>query len=303
MDPVVARDLSHSYGDLRALDSVSLSAPAGQILGLIGPNGAGKTTLIRCLTGTLSPDTGRVHLLGMDPTAVDRNRIGLLPQSFTPPERLTARELVTYYAGLYDEARDPDEVLADVGIASHRDTWYGQLSGGQRRRVCVATALVNDPEVLFLDEPTTGIDPAGRRAIWELIETLRDRGRSIVLTTHDMAEAGRLGDEVVLLAEGRVVASGPPAQLVAEHGGPSRLVIETGADSAAVEQVLDEYSASAAGSAVAIEGVTPDGIGAVVRALDAAAIDFDAIHWQEPTLEDVYLELTDAQRRQVQGRP
>ena len=160
MSVVVAEDLRRTYGDTVALDGVSLSLDAGEVFGLIGPNGAGKTTLVRALTGTTDAE-GRVELLGRDPRSVDESRIGLLPQSFDPPERLTARELVAYYAGLYDEARDVDGVLRDVGLADADDTWYENLSGGQQRRVCVGTALVNDPEVLFLDEAPHRA-PAGR---------------------------------------------------------------------------------------------------------------------------------------------
>ncbi|MFW5949121.1 MAG: ATP-binding cassette domain-containing protein, partial [Halolamina sp.] len=145
---VVAEDVTKRYGDLVAVDDVSLSVPSGTVFGLIGPNGAGKTSLVRCLTGTTEYD-GQVSLLGGAPETVERARIGLLPQSFSPPERLTVRELLGYYADLYDEARDVAAVISDVGLDAAADTWYEELSGGQKRRACVGITLINDPDVLF----------------------------------------------------------------------------------------------------------------------------------------------------------
>ncbi|ARS88375.1 ABC transporter ATP-binding protein [Natrarchaeobaculum aegyptiacum] len=226
---VEARGLEKAYGETVALSGASLSVERGEVFGLIGPNGAGKTTLVRALTGTTDPDAGTASILGESPTAVERDRLGVLPQDFSPPDRLTARELLEYYAGLYDDPRDPADVLADVGVVDSADTWYENLSGGQQRRVCVGSTLVNDPDVLFLDEPTTGIDPAGRRTVWRLIEDLAAAGTTVLLTTHDMAEAERLADRVGLLADGALVASGTPGALVAEYGGASRLTIETDA--------------------------------------------------------------------------
>ncbi|MFC4356764.1 ABC transporter ATP-binding protein [Halobium salinum] len=285
---IAAADVHRSYGDTVALDGVSLSVSRGEVFGLIGPNGAGKTTLVRALTGTTKA-TGEVQVLGSPPTDVDPQRIGLLPQSFSPPERLTARELVAYYAGLYDEARDPDAVLDDVGLADASDTWYEKLSGGQQRRVCVATALVNDPDVLFLDEPTTGIDPAGRRALWELIEGLAAGGTTVFLTSHAMDEVERLADRVGLLNGGRLVATGAPADLIAEHGGAPRLVVDTAAGSNEVGDV--GYPVEATAETLVFHGVDPVDIGQVVAALDAAGVDYGALAWKQPSLEEVYLTL------------
>jgi ABC-2 type transport system ATP-binding protein len=288
MEPVVAADgVRKTYGDVTALDGVSLSVATGEVFALVGPNGAGKTTLVRCLTGTTEPDAGSVSLLGGSPEAADESRIGLLPQEFTPPERLTPRELVSYYGGLYDDARDPGDALAEVGIDPGLETWYADLSGGEKRRVCVATALVNDPDVLFLDEPTTGVDPAGRRALWGTLAGLADAGTTIVLTTHYMAEAERLGDRVGLLADGGLAAVGSPGALVAEHGGASSLVVATDADPDAVP----DLDARATDDGLAIDGVSPGDIGDVVRALDRRGVAFDALTWSEPDLEDAYLAL------------
>jgi len=298
MDEVfVAEDVRRRYGDTVALDGVSLSATAGEVLALVGPNGAGKTTLVRALTGTTDAE-GHVELFGAPPTAVDRDRIGLLPQSFSPHERLSARELVSYYAGLYDEARDVDAVLDDVGLADTADTPYESLSGGQQRRTCVATALINDPDLLLLDEPTTGIDPAGRRSLWELLEGLADRGVTILVTTHYMEEAQRLADRVGLLADGRLVALDSPERLVADHGGTSQLIVAGSFTDAALSMIDYPGEIERRDGKLVVYGVRPESIGRVVDELDSAGVGYDSLTWKEPDLEDVYLELTGTGVRQ-----
>ncbi|MFB6102698.1 MAG: ATP-binding cassette domain-containing protein [Haloplanus sp.] len=289
---LVAEDVRKRYGDTVALDGVSLSIPEGEVFGLVGPNGAGKTTLVRALTGTTRCE-GRARVLDASPTAVDADRVGLLPQSFHPADRLTARELIAYYAGLYDEARAVDAVLDDVGLADAADTWYENLSGGQRRRVCVGTALVNDPDVLFLDEPTTGIDPAGRRSLWSLVDDLAAGGTTVLLTSHSMNEVERLADRVGLLRAGRLVAVGTPDELIAEHGGDSHLLVDTDVDAhlghaaATLDAEVDERDGT-----LVVRGVALADVGRVVADLEAAGVDIDSFTWAEPSLEDVYLRLT-----------
>ena len=289
---VSAADVRRSYGDVVALDGVSLSVRPGEVYGLIGPNGAGKTTLVRALTGTTDAD-GELKLLGERPTAADPQRIGLLPQEFGPPERLTARELVAYYGGLYDSARSVASVLDDVGLADSADTVYEALSGGQKRRACLATALVNDPDVLFLDEPTTGIDPQGRRAVWRLVDALADAGATVVVTTHYMEEAERLCDRVGLLAGGQLVAEGPPADLVSAHGGAPRVEVRADNEAAARDAL------AAAGYAfvpderrLVVDDVAPEDVGRVASALADAGVDCEGLLWRQPDLEEVYLQLT-----------
>jgi ABC-2 type transport system ATP-binding protein len=298
---VVAQGARKAYGDVVALDGVDLDVAAGEVFGLIGPNGAGKTTLVRALTGTAEAE-GDLRVFGESPREVDPSRIGLLPQSFDPPARLTARELVDYYGGLYDAARDTGAVLDDVGMADDADSWYETLSGGQKRRTCVATAVVNNPDLLFLDEPTTGIDPAGRRAIHRLIERLAAGGTTVFLTSHAMDEVERLADRVAMLRDGRVVASGAPDRLVGEHGGAPRLDAATAAPAteetveavaAGVRERLgDDPTVEATDEGLRVRGVRPESIGAAVDALDGAGVAFDSLSWSEPSLEDVYLRLT-----------
>ena len=289
MAVIRAETVARRYGDTVALDGVSLAVDEGEVFALVGPNGAGKTTLVRALTGTTDAE-GTVSVFGTDPRAVDRERIGLLPQDFTPAERLTARELVEYYGGLYDERRDTERVLADVGMASDADTHYENLSGGQQRRTCVATALVNDPDLLVLDEPTTGIDPAGRRALWTLLEDLAAGGTTIFLTTHYMEEAERLADRVGLLADGQLAAVDAPSALVETHGGESLLRIEGEMGTAVADELA--YPAEVTERGLTVRNVPPEAIGGVVETLSAAGVAYDSLTWTEPDLEDVYLELT-----------
>lgn len=288
---LVAEDLSRTYGETVALDGVSLTVSRGEVFALIGPNGAGKTTLVRALTGTTTPDSGTVSVLGSAPENIDENRIALLPQSFSPPERLTGRELLDYYAGLYDDARPVEEVIEEVGMAAEADSWYETLSGGQQRRICVGTALVNDPDVLFLDEPTTGIDPAGRQDLWSLIADLAAGGTTVFLTTHNMAEAEQLADRVGLLSGGSLIEVGAPSTLVAEHGGESRLlVVETDAGAGALADT--GYRVSGDGRGLTIHDIRAERIGEAVAALEEAGIEYDSLVWSQPSLENVYLELT-----------
>ena len=298
---VLGDGVRKSYGDLVALDGVDIEVHSGEVFGLIGPNGAGKTTLVRALTGTTAAE-GDLRVFGVPPREVDPQRIGLLPQSFDPPERLTARELVDYYGGLYDDARDTGSVLRDVGMSDDADAWYETLSGGQKRRTCVATAIVNDPDLLFLDEPTTGIDPAGRRSIHRLIERLADDGTTVFLTSHAMDEVERLADRAALLRDGEIVAVGPPDELIAEHGGEPRLGVDLDGPAAndvvasvaeaATERLPNGHVVESTRSGLRVLGVRPEAIGDAVDALDAAGVGFESLAWSEPSLEDVYLRLT-----------
>ncbi len=289
---LAAEDVRKRYGETVALDGVSLSIGPGETFGLIGPNGAGKTTLVRALTGTVAVE-GRVRAFGRPPSRADADRVGLLPQSFAPPARLTARELVGYYAGLYDDAREPATVLRDVGLADDADTWYERLSGGQRRRTCVACALVNDPDLLVLDEPTAGIDPAGRRALHALLDELAAGGTTVLLTSHAMDEIERLADRVGLLADGRLVAVGPPEDLIARHGGERRL--EVGLAGRGRDGVVPDAAAGfpveRTERGLVVSGVGPTDLGAVVAALESAGVAYESLTWRRPDLEDVYMTL------------
>ncbi len=294
MDPVVeAVGISHAYGDVTAVQGVELTIEPGEIFVLIGPNGAGKTTLVRTITGTIRPDAGRIRLFGAPPQDVRRSRIGLLPQAFAPPGRLTGQEILSYYAGLYAESRSPEAVLRDVGIHDGADRWFERLSGGQRRRICVGTALVNDPDLLILDEPTTGIDPRGRRRVWALLRELRASDRAVVLTTHDMVQAEQLADRVGLLEDGRLVAVGEPQELVAHHASSHQFVVEPDGrldDLSAISRPVERRDGE-----LVFPAVDPHEVPEVLERLETLDIGYRRFVWEEPTLEDVYLNLTEGE--------
>lgn len=285
--------MSHAYGDVTAVEGVDIAIEPGEIFVLIGPNGAGKTTLVRAITGTIRPDAGRIRVFDAPPRDVRRSRIGLLPQAFAPPRRLTGREIITYYAGLYGESRSPEAVLRDVGVRDGADRWYERLSGGQRRRICVGTALVNDPDLLILDEPTTGIDPRGRRRVWELLRELRASDRSVVLTTHDMAQAEQLADRVGLLEAGRLVAVGEPSELIARHAASHQFVVQPASrvdDLATLSRPVERRDGD-----LIFPAVDPQEVPDVLGRLDALDVGYTRFVWEEPTLEDVYFDLTEAE--------
>ena len=296
MEQVEADGLRKTYGETVALDGVSLSVEEGEVFALVGPNGAGKTTLVRCLTGTARPTDGEARLLGSPPDETDEARVAVLPQEFSPPERLTPDELVGYYGSLYpdEETRDPDALVDEMGLSKARETRYDDLSGGQKSRLKVAVSLVNDPDVLFLDEPTTGIDPEGREDVWGVVERLTAKGTTVFLTTHYMREVERLADRVALISEGAIVEVGETDAVVRKHAGEPRLVVRTvgPAEEAAETVSSDGAGARVDGDELVFDGVEVDGIGDALDALDAAAVEYDEVRWREPGLEEAYLRLT-----------
>jgi ABC-2 type transport system ATP-binding protein len=296
MEQVEADGLRKTYAETVALDGVSLSVEEGEVFALVGPNGAGKTTLVRCLTGTARPTDGEARLLGSPPDETDEARVAVLPQEFSPPERLTPDELVGYYGSLYpdEETRDPDALVDEMGLSKARETRYDDLSGGQKSRLKVAVSLVNDPDVLFLDEPTTGIDPEGREDVWGVVERLAAEGTTVFLTTHYMREVERLADRVALISEGAIVEVGETDAVVRKHAGEPRLVVRTvgPAEEAAETVSSDGAGARVDGDELVFDGVEVDGIGDALDALDAAAVEYDEVRWREPGLEEAYLRLT-----------
>jgi ABC-2 type transport system ATP-binding protein len=215
------RDLVKTYGDVKAVAGIAFDVARGECFGLLGPNGAGKTTTVEILEGLLEPTSGDVQVLG-ERWARDgrrlRSRIGIALQETQLADRLTAIEVVRLFRSFHPRGRAPDEVLATVGLAEKRDAWVMRLSGGQRQKLAIACALVGDPDLLFLDEPTTGLDPQSRRALWEVVGSFRERGRTVLLTTHYMDEAERLCDRVAIVDHGKIIALGTPAELIGNLG-------------------------------------------------------------------------------------
>jgi ABC-2 type transport system ATP-binding protein len=219
---VAVRDLRKDYGEVEAVRGISFEIGAGECFGLLGPNGAGKTTTIEVLEGLLPPSSGEVVVLGRRWGRDDREireRLGVCLQQTVLSEKLQVGETVQLFRSLYREGREPAAVLAEVGLSEKTRARVGTLSGGQKQRLAVACALVGDPEVLFLDEPTTGLDPQSRRQVWEIVNGFKSRGRTVLLTTHYMDEAERLCDRVAVVDHGRVIAEGSPRELVTSLGG------------------------------------------------------------------------------------
>src|SRR4030042_7140280 len=229
MLPIEVKSLKKHYGDLKAVDDISFTVKEGEVFGLLGPNGAGKTTTIEIMEGLRQRDGGDVKVLGLDPWKKGydlHKKIGVIPQEFTFIEKTTPREAIVYYADLFNVEVNPDEILKDVLLEESAKTYFEDLSGGQKRKTGLALSLVNTPELLFLDEPTTGLDPNARRAIWEFIRGLKAKGKTIILTTHYLDEAQQLSDRVAIMDHGKIVAAGTAEEIIRKHGSGERLEIQ-----------------------------------------------------------------------------
>ena len=273
---IVVSDLSKSYGGTEALRGVSFDVAEGEVFGLLGPNGAGKTTTVEILEGYRNRDGGAATVLGHDPGVAPkalRERIGVVLQQSELNPLLTVRETHAMFAGYYRQPRDVDEVIALVGLGEKRDARVKTLSGGQKRRLDLGVALVGNPDLVFLDEPTTGFDPAARRAAWDMIRALRSLGTTILLTTHYLDEAQRLADRVAVLRDGEIVRQGTPAELIGDSG-------------------LTEIRYQRDGELVVFETSDPTRtLNELTASALAAGRELDQLEVHRPTLEDVYLEL------------
>lgn len=227
--PIEVTELKKYYGEVKAVDGISFAVNKGEVFGLLGPNGAGKTTTIEILEGLRRKDDGEAKVLGLDPwhdgTEIHR-RIGVIPQEFTFFDKTSPREAIIYYASLFGVKADPDEILREVLLEESANTVFENLSGGQKQKTGLALSLVNSPDLLFLDEPTTGLDPNARRAMWEVIRRLKATGVTIVLTTHYLDEAQQLSDRVAIMNHGHIVAIGTPEEISKKHGSGERLEID-----------------------------------------------------------------------------
>jgi ABC-2 type transport system ATP-binding protein len=221
LSAIEVASLRKAYGQLQAVDSISFSVGEGEVFSLLGPNGAGKTTTIEILEGLRQKDGGEAKVLGKDPWKDGyeiHRKIGVIPQGFKFVDYATPREAINYYAALFGVKVDPDEILRRVILEDSANVYFSKLSGGQKQKVGLALSLVNDPELVFLDEPTTGLDPQARRAVWEVIRKLKGEGRSVLLTTHYLDEAQELADRVAIMNHGKIIASGTPLEIIARHG-------------------------------------------------------------------------------------
>ena len=297
-DPVIrVSGIRKAYGPVVAVDEVSFEVRRGEIFGLVGPNGAGKTTTMECLEGLRSPDRGHVSVLGLDPfragTAL-KIKIGVQLQEAQLQKRLKVGEAVRFWASIYPSTVDPEALLEQLGLREKRNAWFMTLSGGQKQRLFIALALINDPEVVFLDELTTGLDPQARRAIWDLVRGIRERGKTVVLTTHLMEEAERLCDRVAIIEHGRVIDVDTPRGLVARHC-PDRMVVVATADASARERFLvlpGVDAVDADGTSMTIRGRNPALVTDVIQCVSRHGMAVTDFHTTVPTLEDVFLRLT-----------
>ncbi|HEX2388455.1 MAG TPA: ABC transporter ATP-binding protein [Solirubrobacterales bacterium] len=293
---ISVKGLRKSYGELEALRGIDLDVRRGEIFAFLGPNGAGKTTAISVMEGYLDRDGGEVEVLGEDPAAAGRDwrgRVGLVLQECRMEELLTVRETLEMYAGYYRRPRPVDETIELVGLAEKADDRAGRLSGGQQRRLDVAVALIGDAELLFLDEPTTGFDPSARRAAWQVIEGLRELGKTVLLTTHYMDEAQALADRVAVIAAGEIIATGTPDDLGGRRDAASMISFEVPAGDADGIRVAVAGEWSGANGSLSLRTAEP------IRSLHeltgwaiANGVELERLEVKRPSLEDVYLELT-----------
>ena len=291
------RNLGKRYGSTKAVDDVSLEVYEGEIFGLIGPNGAGKTTTMECVQGLRRHDRGTITVLGLDPhrdSAKLRQRIGVQHQEAHLQKRIKVWEAVDLWSSLYDSAVDGDALLARLGLDGKRNAWFMTLSGGQKQRLFIALALIHEPELVFLDELTTGLDPQARRAIWELVTGIRTRGTTVFLTTHLMEEAERLCDRVAIIEHGRVIEMGTPAELVRRHCPERRVVFTSDAGGVAerLASIPGVRSTTSNGATHTLSGEGDDFVTMVIAFVAREGIHVRGFRTEIPTLEDVFLKLT-----------
>ena len=299
MRPVIqASGVRKSYGATVAVEEVSFEVNEGEIFGLIGPNGAGKTTTMECIEGLRRPDRGRISVLGLDPfkdVYKLQERIGVQLQQAQLQKRIKVWEAVDLWASLYQKkAIDGQRLLEQLGLGPKRNAWFMDLSGGQKQRLFIALALINDPEVVFLDELTTGLDPQSRRAIWELVRGIRERGKTVFLTTHLMEEAERLCDRVAIIEHGRIIDIDNPLNLVKRHCAERTVVLAT--DSPLAEErfraIPGVDAVIRSDSQFTIRGRGDDLVTEVIHCLSENRIRVSDFRTILPNLEDVFLKLT-----------
>ena len=303
---VQVEKLRKTYGATVAVDDISFEVREGEIFGMVGPNGAGKTTTIECLEGLRKPDRGTIRVLGVDPQRESqtlRTRTGMQLQQSNLPERMKVWEALDLYSSFYPKAADWEELLKQLGLEEKRNTPFSKLSGGQKQRLFIALALLPNPQLVFLDELTTGLDPQARHAIWDLVRDVRSKGKTILLTTHFMEEAERLCDRVAILDHGRIVALDTPAALIRNLGAEERVVFSVdGTLPAAFEKTLAVAArVEIQGERVVVHG--KDGrkvplVSEVVGQLTELGIQFHDLRTEQPTLEDVFLSLTGREIRE-----
>ena len=290
----------HYPPDVKAVDNISFTIRAGQIFSMLGPNGAGKTTTVEILEGLRTPTSGKAMIFGVDVTkdySSLRERVGILPQSFEPFDNLKPTEAVQYWAGLYDikmTKSQVDTLLGRVDLTERKSVLSKNLSGGEKRKLGIALSLINEPELLFLDEPTTGLDPKARRDLWRLIEEIRKKGTTVFLTTHYLEEAEKLADDVAIMHKGKIVARGSPHDLIARYGKMTVIVL-SGAGSEALREIRRRgIDATEENGDVLVPVKNPTEMRMVFQKISGIELHAKDIYTRRQSLEDVFLNLVGA---------
>jgi ABC-2 type transport system ATP-binding protein len=295
MVPIEVSSVRKCYGELKAVDGVSFSVKEGEVFALLGPNGAGKTTLIEILEGLRKKDDGDVKVLGLDPWdngGVLHKRIGVIPQDFTFFDKANPREAIVYYSDLFSVSVDADAILQEVLLDDSARVRFENLSGGQKQKMGLALSLVNSPELLFLDEPTTGLDPNARRAIWDVIRGLKSRGRTIILTTHYLDEAQQLSDRVAIMNHGHIVAMGTADEIIEAHGSGERLEVHGEEQLARYIQAQTALKAEYDGKGLISVSISQKhDVLAALTAIEQSGLDWSELHTRRDSLDDVFIRL------------
>ena len=306
MDDNVIMQVEHlrkTYGQVVAVDDVSFFMRRGEIFGIVGPNGAGKTTTIECIEGIRDPERGNMSVLGLRPSRDRyelRQRIGVQLQQSALPARMKVWEALDLYASFYKSSVPFESLLQQLDLADKRSTAFAKLSGGQKQRLFIALALINNPEFVFLDEITTGLDPQARHNMWDLVKSIRNQGKSILLTTHFMEEAERLCDRVAVIDKGNIVALDSPENLVRSLGAENRMVftVEGSLDIQMLQSLGTVARVTTSGNRVTVYGFSNSMVGDVVGALSAEKVQYKDLRTEQPSLEDVFLKLTGRELRE-----
>ena len=301
MPAIEVAGLEKNYGHLRAVDGISFLVQKGEVFSLLGPNGAGKTTTVEILEGLREADSGNTKVLDLDPWHRGyelHKRIGVIPQGFKFLDYPTPREAISYYAALFGRKIDPDEMLRRVILEDAANIWFQHLSGGQKQKLGMALSLVNDPEVVFLDEPTTGLDPQARRAVWEVIRKLKNEGRTVLLTTHYLEEAEELADRVAIMNHGRIVAMGTTAEIVSKYGSGQKMMVKAGESLLRYLHENTRLQVEGDGGMVIIRLRDKDDAMVALGAIEESGAEWGDLAVKRDSLEDVFLRLIGDEARE-----
>jgi ABC-2 type transport system ATP-binding protein len=291
---VTVDTLTKSYGNLHAVDGISFNVQQGEVFSLLGPNGAGKTTTIEILEGLRNKDKGHVSVLGLDPWAKGydlHKRIGVIPQGFKFLDYPTPREAIRYYAALFGTKVDVEQILKEVILEDAGNIYYMRLSGGQKQKMGMALSLVNDPELVFLDEPTTGLDPQARRAVWEVIRNLKKQGRVVLLTTHYLEEAEELADRVAIMHHGKIIAHGTVDEIITKHGSGERLTVRGSEELAGYLKQNTKLKVDYDSGRVTIQLERKNDALMALGAISESGMEWSELTTRRDSLEDIFIRM------------